>query len=164
MIDLAAIERRLWELENFKALCDLKHRYFISADRHDVPGVRDCFAPAGAVIEFEGFPRCESRDQLADMMNGFGGREGFYTLHHGHNPQIGFTGPDSATGVWALFFSSIHLATRRVTQIAGEYHEQYVHQDGRWYIQSSVFRRQFFLAEEVAADGTVRAAALGVEN
>ena len=164
MTDITALERRLQNLEDHKAICDLKQRYFISCDRHDVPTVRDCFAPVGAIIEFEGFPRVESRDQLADMMNSFGGREGFFTMHHGHNPQIEFTGADTARGVWALYFQSIHLGTRAVTQIAGEYHEEYVRQDGRWYIQTSTFRRQFYLAEEVGADGTLKAKALGTEQ
>jgi hypothetical protein len=163
MTDLAQIEQRLRYLEDSQAITALKYRYFISADRHDVPSVRDCFAPVGAVIEFEGFPRCESRDQLADMMLSFGGRTGFFTLHHGHNPQITFTGADSAQGVWALHFSSIDLNSRQVTQIAGEYHEDYVRQDGRWYIQTSVFRRQFFLAQGVDEQGNFKALALGRE-
>jgi hypothetical protein len=156
MTDLAAIERRLQQLEDHKAICDLKQRYFLSCDRHDVPAVRECFAPVGAVIEFEGFPRCDSRDQLVDMMNSFGGREGFFTMHHGHNPQIDITGPNSARGVWALYFSSLHIGTRQLTQIAGEYHEEYVRQDGRWYIQTSSFRRQFFLVEEAGEDGALK--------
>jgi hypothetical protein len=156
MTDLTAIERRLQQLEDCKAICDLKHRYFLSCDRHDVPAVRDCFAPIGAVIEFEGFPRCESRDQLVDMMNSFGGREGFYTMHHGHNSQIDITGPNTAKGVWALYFSSIHIGSRALTQIAGEYHEEYIRQDGRWHIQTSSFRRQFFLAEEAGEGGVVK--------
>lgn len=156
MTDLAAIERRLQQLEDFKAICDLKHRYFISCDRHDVPAVRECFAPVGAVIEFEGFPRCESRDQLVEMMNSFGGREGFFTMHHGHNPQIDFSGKDTASGVWALYFSSIHIGTRQLTQIAGEYHEEYVRIDRRWYIQTSSFKRQFFLVEEAGEDGALK--------
>lgn len=155
MTDLAAIERRLQQLEDHKAICDLKYRYFLSCDRHDVPSVRECFAPVGAIIEFEGFPRCESRDQLVDMMNSFGGREGFYTMHHGHNPQIDVTGPTTAKGVWALYFSSMHLGTRQLTQIAGEYHEEYVRQDGRWYIQTSSFKRQFFLVEEAGEKGAL---------
>lgn len=164
MTDLADIERRLRQLEDHRAITDLKYRYFIACDRHDVPTVRDCFAPDNAVIEFEGFPRCESRDQLADMMNSFGGRQGFYTMHHGHNPQIEFTGPDSARGVWALFFSSIDTNRGVVVELGGEYHEQYVRQGGRWYVQTTSFVRQYYRSQQMMPQQAPVVLALGTEH
>lgn len=160
----AGMERRLKQLEDWRDIIELKHRYLRSADRHDVPSVKDCFAPDNAVIEFEGFPRCESRGAFAEMMNSFGGKEGFFTMHHGHNLGLDFTGNDSAKGIWTLHFSSIDKNTGSTTEIGGEYHEEYARINDRWYIQTSIFHRQYFRGETVGEDGIVKATALGDES
>lgn len=157
----SAWTRRLAWLEDREALRDLKHRYFHSADRHDLTGVRDCFAPAGAVIEFEGFPRCDGREALIAMMADQGGKPGFHTMHHGHNPLLEQTSADTATGQWSLYFSAIDTDAGTLTEIGGVYHETYARVDGRWYIQTSRFERQSFLMRSIGEDGTIRAAIVG---
>lgn len=154
------IEQRLVRLEHREELRELKHRYLMCADRHDVPGVKDCFSPDGAVIEFEGFPRCESRDEFAAMVAEFGGKPGFFTMHHGHNPCFEFTSDNEASGKWCLFFSAIDTNAATITEIGGVYHESYTRIDGRWYIQTSRFERQSFLMRGVE-EGNLKAIMMG---
>ena len=153
-------ERLAW-LEDREALRELKHRYFHSADRHDLPGVKDCFAPEGAVIEFEGFPRCEGRESLVAMMQDQGGKQGFYTMHHGHNPLLTRISTDTAKGEWSLYFSAIDANAGMLTEIAGVYHETYTRLDSRWHIQTSRFERQSFLVSSIGQDGKIKAEVVG---
>lgn len=63
------------------------------------------------------------------------------TVHHGHTPEIELTGPDTATGVWAMeddvdWGPGPDGVPRRFTG-AGHYHEAYVREaDGAWRIAS----------------------------
>lgn len=164
MLTLEKLAERVAELEDREALRELKHRYLMAADRHDLEGVRDCFAPDGAVIEFEGFPRCEGRDNLVAMMADQGGKPGFFTMHHGHNPTFAFTSRDEASGRWALYFCAIDAVGRQISEIGGVYHETYVRQEGRWYIQTSRFERQSLLVRSINETGSLSAAVLGLQN
>jgi hypothetical protein len=57
---------------------------------------------------------------------------GVPTAHHAILPEITFTGPDTAAGVWALndeiWFPTCHFRGW------GHYHEDYVKIDGKWKI------------------------------
>ena len=54
------------------------------------------------------------------------------TVHHGHMPEITLTGPDTATGVWAMMdIVKLGAGFRGY----GHYHEEYVKQAGRWRIR-----------------------------
>ena len=52
-------------------------------------------------------------------------------------PEIELTGPDTATGIWAMFdYVEFSPAPNRTgLQGYGHYHETYTKVDGRWYIQ-----------------------------
>jgi hypothetical protein len=51
------------------------------------------------------------------------------TVHHGHMPEITLTGPDTASGVWAMMdIVKLGAGFRGY----GHYHEEYVKRDGRW--------------------------------
>jgi hypothetical protein len=57
------------------------------------------------------------------------------TVHHGHMPDIEFSGPDAATGIWAMYdwVDNPHLGF--AIQGWGHYHEKYRREaDGSWRI------------------------------
>jgi hypothetical protein len=54
------------------------------------------------------------------------------TVHHGHMPEIKLTGPDSATGIWAME-DIVKLGAG--FRGHGHYHEEYVKRSGRWQIR-----------------------------
>ena len=57
------------------------------------------------------------------------------TVHHGHMPDIEFTGPDHATGVWAMYDWVDDAEKGYAFQGSGHYHETYRKAaDGRWQI------------------------------
>lgn len=54
------------------------------------------------------------------------------TVHHGHMPEITLTGPDTATGIWAMMdIVKLGAGFRGY----GHYHEEYVKQRGEWRIR-----------------------------
>jgi uncharacterized protein (TIGR02246 family) len=56
------------------------------------------------------------------------------TVHHGHMPEIALTGPDTATGIWAMY-DFVDLP-QLVLHGWGHYHEEYLKQDGAWRIRN----------------------------
>jgi len=54
------------------------------------------------------------------------------TVHHGHMPEIDLTGPDTATGIWAMVDE---VALGAGFRGFGHYHEEYVKRGGRWRIR-----------------------------
>jgi uncharacterized protein (TIGR02246 family) len=61
------------------------------------------------------------------------------TVHHGHMPEIELTGPDSATGIWAMY-DFVELP-KLVLHGWGHYHEEYAKQGGAWRIRRSRLTR-----------------------
>lgn len=59
------------------------------------------------------------------------------TVHHGHMPEVELTGPDTATGVWAME-DLVTVPSGPHTPYGhhgyGHYHETYQRVDGRWRI------------------------------
>ena len=59
-------------------------------------------------------------------------------------PEIEITGPSTARGIWAMvdygFFAESDGRLRRA-QGWGHYRENYVKQDGRWYISALVLTK-----------------------
>ena len=61
------------------------------------------------------------------------------TMHHQHTPEIEITGPDTATGTWAMQ-DIVHIGTF-VLRGCGHYAEEYVRTSEGWKIESSTLTR-----------------------
>lgn len=160
-VSVEDLARRVRELEDERAIRELKARYLRACDLKDVEGVRATLLPHGAVIEFEGFPRFADRDEFVAVYRDMGCQPGIHDIHHGGNGVIAFDGDDAASGRWSLLFHNINLAARTLTQMGVEYEDRYVRRDGRWWIAETRSRRTSFLAQTVADDGTPTVVAMG---
>lgn len=79
-------------------------------------------------------PTFDGRRSLVDYLSASHPEK--VTVHQGHMPEIEFTGPDTATGVWAMFDWVDDPGRGGAWQGFGHYHEQYVRgPDRRWRIQ-----------------------------
>ena len=146
-------EKRLQILENDRAIRDLKARYLRAADGKDVEGMRDCFT-VDAVIEFEGFPRFDSRDPFIAIYQQMACVAGIFDIHQGANGIIKFDDENNASGQWSLLFHNINLATQTLTQMGVEYEDSYVKDsDGIWHIAQTRSLRKSALVHSVADDG-----------
>ena len=80
------------------------------------------------------------------------GAETFHSSHKMHHPEIELTGPDTATGVWALDDTVIDTQWNITIRGASFYNDEYVKQDGAWKIHRTSYRRVF---EEIQPRGNV---------
>ncbi len=96
---------RLVAIEDIKRL---KARYFRCMDTKDWAGFERVFS-ADAVMDMRGEMRDgttegEGLTTGAAAIAAFvrGAVDSVTTVHHGHMPEIDITGPDRATGIWAM--------------------------------------------------------------
>ncbi|WOK37668.1 nuclear transport factor 2 family protein [Sphingomonas sp. C3-2] len=130
------------DLTDVLAIHALKARYFRTMDSKDWDGLRACFAD----------------DLIADFRQSTGGWDEAQlihgadaylamiapmlaevaTVHHGHMPEIEFTGADEASGIWAmedkLWVNEGSALPFKWLHGYGHYHEQYRKDGGVWRI------------------------------
>jgi hypothetical protein len=160
-MDIAALAARVQQLEDDRAIRDLKARYLRGCDLQDPEAVRDTLLPQGAVIAYDGFPAFDNRDAFVAVYAAMGCQPIIYDIHHGANGIITFDGADRATGRWSLYFHNINLGSRTLTQMGVEYDDVYVRSGGRWWIAETRTRRTSCLVESVAADGARTVVVMG---
>jgi hypothetical protein len=160
-MDIAALAARVQQLEDDRAIRDLKARYLRACDLKDPEGVRDTLLPVGAIIAYDGFPAFDNRDAFVAIYAAMGCQPTIYDIHHGANGIIRFDGPDRATGKWSLYFHNINLAHRSLTQMGVEYDDVYVRKDGRWWIAETRTRRTSCLVETVDEAGATKVVTMG---
>jgi hypothetical protein len=61
------------------------------------------------------------------------------TVHHGHDPEVALTGPDTADGVWSMWDCLDY--GDEMFQGYGRYYESYRNVDGRWLIERLTLTR-----------------------
>ena len=160
-MDIAALAARVQQLEDDRAIRDLKARYLRACDLKDPEAVRDTLSPGGAVIAYDGFPAFANRDDFVAIYAAMGCQPTIYDIHHGANGIIGFDSADRATGRWSLYFHHIDLAARTLTQMGVEYDDVYVRSGGRWWIAETRTRRTSCLVERVSDEGSRTLVAMG---
>jgi hypothetical protein len=161
---LPELEARIVALEHINAIKEVQHRYWHSVDRQMLDDVRDCFIENGAVIDMEGVPPCNSREDFIAVLKAQGGKPGFYSLHTGNNPFVKITGAVAAEGVWDAFFVGIDVGDRLTYQLTGQYNCTYVLRNGRWYIKTQKFRQTSLLIKKVAEDGSEKIITFGMPD
>jgi hypothetical protein len=159
---LAQLEQRLRALEDINAIKELKARYLRACDRKQPDVMRQCFIEKGAVIEAENFPSFNDREGWVQVFTELAvNNPNIMDMHHGQNPQISFTGPDTATGLWDLNFCQVNIKERTVVNMAGEYRDEYVRVGGRWVIGAQRFHQTSFQMRVVSESGEEKVLALG---
>src|SRR5262249_48039555 len=115
--------RRLADIE---AIEQLKAKYFRYVDAQDWDAWRSEGFTEAFVFDAGGRVR-EGRETMIE----FTAKRltGGSSVHHGHTPEIHLTGPDHATGTWAMHdYVLMHTKDGRpmVLRGYGHYHEDYV--------------------------------------
>ena len=157
---LDGLEQRLRTLTDCAAIEALKARYWHAIDLKRPDDVRDCLAP-DLVVEFEGLPRCESRDAFMAIIRQGAVRTQAFDMHHGQNPRIALTGTDTAEGEWDVFYYGIDLSARTLMQMAGAYRDTYVRRGGRWWIATTAMRQTSLHVQSVDQAGSAHTEIFG---
>ncbi|MFK0126957.1 nuclear transport factor 2 family protein [Streptomyces nigra] len=135
MSDLDEIRRRLSDLEAIESIKQLKARYFRFVDEKKHDDLVALFTPDAKLVT-DGIV-WKSPQEFAYTIRDLTGQAP--SVHHGHMPEIEMTGPDTASGIWAME----DLLTFPAGEDApeghngyGQYRETYRKVDGRWLIDS----------------------------
>lgn len=125
--------QELWTIESIKRMRARVAR-FLDTKRWDEFG--DCFTDDATLEAPEANLRWEGRTGIVRGISA--GMDGVRSVHHLHAPEIEITGPDSATGVWAMADSLERTSPQGPTIMNGygHYVEDYERQDGEWRIRS----------------------------
>ncbi|MCV7179468.1 nuclear transport factor 2 family protein [Mycolicibacterium sphagni] len=126
----------LRELLDREQLKELRARYFRFLDLRDQEGFATVFTE-DAVLEV---PEVDlvfrGREEIAAKV--LASVSGAVSAHHGHTPELIFTGPDTATGIWAMQdiveWPRAASGERIGITGVGHYRDEYVREDGEWRI------------------------------
>ena len=157
------LEERVQQLEDDRAIRDLKARYLRACDTQSPDTVRDCLLPE-ASIRFEGFPALDNREDFVAIYSELGCAPGVFDIHHAANGVVTFEGPERARGQFSLTFHNINLTHRTLTQFGVEYEDVFVKQDGRWWIAETVSKKKSVLVQAVDEEGNAKVVAMGEDD
>ncbi len=128
--------RRLADIEEIKQLRARYTRYIDTQDWEALRGVltEDFHSETDRGV-------MDGRDQVIESVAS--SLAGASTAHHCHTPEITITGPDSATGIWAMQdHVKMELNGKPFSfRGAGHYHETYVRTPEGWRIRSTALTR-----------------------
>jgi hypothetical protein len=144
----------LVELEQIKRL---KYAYARCLDLKLWDDIAGLFTADAIAAYSGGGYTFEGRDAIIDFLQRSMGAETFHSSHKMHHPEIELTGPDTATGVWALDDTVIDTQWNITIRGASFYTDEYVKLDGAWKIHRTSYRRVF---EEIQPRGNVEGLAL----
>lgn len=129
------VEDEVQRLVDIEAIKQLRGRYSRAIDTHDWELLGASLA-ADARLSTEGGVN-EGRAAIVAAVSG--ALETATTMHHQHTPEIEITGPDAATGMWAMQ-DIVHIGTF-LLRGWGHYAEEYVRTAEGWKIKSSTLTR-----------------------
>jgi uncharacterized protein (TIGR02246 family) len=129
-------------LIDIEAIKQLKARYFRFLDTKDWAGFSSVFTLDVHLMVPEGDVDVTGRNAVVEAISSL--LAGVLTVHQGHMPEIQITGPDTASGVWAMFdyldFPTTD-GTRNGMQGYGHYHERYAREADAWRISELLLTR-----------------------
>jgi SnoaL-like domain len=134
----------LQQLSDLEDIRQLKHRYFRCIDTGNETELATVFAE-DVTIDLKGGGyrlQVSGRDNMvAFVASSF--NSDIIAQHHGHTPEIAFTGPDDASGTWYLEDRFINPERGTDTTGSALYHDRYVRTDAGWKVSHSEYERVY---------------------
>lgn len=129
------------DFNDWVAICETKARYCRCLDTKDWDGYADCFTE-DFVLETPPDHVERGRENAVRYVRSL--VEPWVTVHHVHNPEVAFDGPDGANVTWAMMDRNTY-DDERASEAGysghngfGHYHERYLRcTDGKWRIANS---------------------------
>jgi hypothetical protein len=129
-------DAEILELFDREAIKECKARYFRCMDEKKWDEWALVFTEDARMEVPEADMEVDGRDAIVAAVSGV--LEGVRTVHHGHMPEIEFTGADTARVIWAMEdyveFPPTDDGTRVGLRGYGHYHEEYRRDQGTWRI------------------------------
>ena len=131
------------DLQELEAIKRLKYKYLRCLDEKQWDEMAECFTDDATVAYGDGKFSFSGRERIMGFLRDALGPHSRITSHRVQQPEIDFTGPATATGVWALDDVVIDTESRSVIRGAAFYRDEYVKVGGQWRIKSTGYRRLF---------------------
>ncbi len=148
-----SIEDRIARLEAIEAVRELKARYLACCDAKDPDGMRACFADGAIHIDYGAVGTFDNADELKTIYTQMACHPHMVEMHHGSNPRIEVVDPRNAKGLWALTYQLINTEMNTLTQLGGEYEDEYRLTDDGWKITVTKFTVTSTLVVELGDSG-----------
>lgn len=149
----ASLEERIARLEAIEAIRELKAQYLACCDAKDPDGMRACFADGEVNIDYGAVGSFDNADDLKAVYTKMACHPYMVEMHHGSNPRIHVTDSDHATGQWSMTYQLINTEMNTLTQLGGEYEDEYQLGNDGWKITSTRFTVTSTLVVELGESG-----------
>ena len=136
------------DLVEIELIKRVKYAYFRCLDLKEWDAIGELFTEDATSAYSAGAYTYEGRDAIVEFFRKAMGRETFLSSHKAHHPEITLTGPDTATGVWALEDWVVDTQWQLDIRGAAFYEDEYVKVGGAWKIQRTAYKRVF---EEISS-------------
>ena len=145
-------------LEDIELICRVKYRYWRAIDMGHIEEVRDLLTE-DVRVDFVGGTyrwKMEGRETfLQALAQSFNSQA--ISVHTGHHPEIDVLTESSATGIWYLTDTFIHLTENVVTEGSALYRDEYAKVDGAWRIKVSTYERIYERVQRLTEKPTITA-------
>ncbi len=136
------------DLVEIELIKRVKYAYFRCLDLKQWDEIGELFTDDAVAAYSAGAYTYEGHGAIVDFFRKAMGRETFLSSHKAHHPEIELTGPDTATGVWALEDIVIDVQWELDIRGAAFYEDEYVTVGGEWKIRRTAYKRVF---EEISS-------------
>ncbi len=131
------------DLVEIHAIEQLKYRYVRFLDLKEWDEIERLFVPDATASYGGGAYTYADRAGIMAFLRESMASTAMLTSHKVHHPEIELTGPDTATGIWALEDVVVHGDYGITIQGAAFYNDRYVKVDGDWRIAHTGYKRVY---------------------
>ena len=130
----------------------LKARYLAACDAKDCDTFRASFADGTVDIDYGALGTFDNADALTAIFRDMACHPHMLEWHHASNPQIEILSEDTAKARWSLHYQLINTQDGTLTQLGGEYDDEYRHVAGAWKITKTHFKPRTTVALKLDED------------
>ncbi|MGB1580363.1 MAG: nuclear transport factor 2 family protein [Nevskiales bacterium] len=134
-----SLEQRIARLEAIEAIRAMKNRYLAACDAKDPNGMRACFADGKVHINYGVIGTFDNADDLKAIYSQMACHPHMVEMHHGSNPRIEIVDDKNAKGQWSLTYQLINTELNTLTQLGGEYEDEYQLTEDGWKMTATTF-------------------------
>ena len=130
--------------QDLEAIKRCKYKYMRCLDQKRWGEIRECFSQDAVAAYSGGKYAFEGLEAIVGFLEKSMGAETFHSSHRVHHPEIDFTSPTTAQGIWALEDVVVETRWNITIQGAAFYEDEYRKGvDGIWRICRTGYKRTY---------------------